>query len=378
MIKAVMGHAMNSLLEPPQMAAGIGGQPRSVTAPGALDSRARFLSACRCEPLAYPPAWLMRQAGRALPEYRALKQHHSFLELVRTPELATEVTLQPIRRFDFDAAILFSDILVVPEGLGQGYRFRETGGVEMDFPIRDRSDIELLELDRLRERLDYIPQTLELLRERLGGKKALIGFAGSPWTLANFMIEGGSAPAPARTLAMMHFEPELFAMLMEKLTLAVIELLRMQIEAGADAVQIFDSHGGLLPRGLFESGSSRWIRDIISALDTEVPVIVFSKGARAWDELIATGADVIAVDQGLNLRKAAEALPDRIAVQGNLDPSLMVGEPELVRDEVRRLRREMRGRPGWILNLGHGLPPGANLESIGALVEAAREGRGEA
>src|SRR5580692_5970163 len=190
-----------------------------------MTNRQRFLDACHCRVVDRPPVWLMRQAGRALPEYRELKAKHDFLKLVRTPALAAEVTLQPIRRFDFDAAILFSDILVTAEGLGQGYQFRDGGGIQMDFPLREKSDIARLDTSALSEKLSYVPGALQLLKKTLGEKTALIGFAGSPWTLANFMLEGGSAKEFIRAKNLFYTQPEIFSLLMEKLTEAVITLL---------------------------------------------------------------------------------------------------------------------------------------------------------
>src|SRR5262245_48543554 len=185
-----------------------------------LTHRQRFLNALRCRPVDRPPIWLMRQAGRALPEYRKLKEKYSFLQLVQSPELATEVTLQPVRRFGFDAAILFSDILVVPEAMGQGYRFRESGGVEMDFVVRSKADIERLSVEHVSERLAYVDKALRLLRHELGQATALIGFAGSPWTLATFMMEGGSAEKFTRALALFRDDRKTFHLLVEKLTAA--------------------------------------------------------------------------------------------------------------------------------------------------------------
>jgi hypothetical protein len=213
--------------------------PAKSEAPG-LTNRQRFLDACHCRVVDRPPVWLMRQAGRALPEYRKLKSQYPFLTLVRTPELAAEVTLQPVQRFDFDAAILFSDILVVAEGLGQGYKFRDGGGIEMNFALRTADDIQRLDVPALPERLAYIPRALQLVKSSLGDRTALIGFAGSPWTLANFMLEGGSADEFTRAGKLFYSEPELFSRLMTKLTAAVTRLLQMQIQAGVDAVQIFD------------------------------------------------------------------------------------------------------------------------------------------
>ncbi|HEV2454280.1 MAG TPA: uroporphyrinogen decarboxylase [Verrucomicrobiae bacterium] len=338
-----------------------------------MTNRQRFLDACHCRAVDRPPVWLMRQAGRALPEYRQLKGKHDFLELVRTPELAAEVTLQPIRRFGFDAAILFSDILVVAEGLGQGYRFRETGGIQMDFTLRDARDIAALNVAAMEEKLDYIPRALALLKTALKGETALIGFAGSPWTLANFMLEGGSAKDFLRAKALLADQPELFSRLMETLTAAVTKLLQMQIAAGADAIQIFDSLGGLLPPGNYPQASAKWISQIISALGGAVPVIVFSKDFHGWDLLVSTGANVLGIDSSVRLAEVRKALPSSMGIQGNLEPSLLLTNPNRVAEESRRILEEMRGRPGHIFNLGHGVPPEAGLENIEAVVETVRK-----
>jgi uroporphyrinogen decarboxylase len=312
----------------------------------------------------------MRQAGRALPEYRELKAKHDFLELVRTPELATEVTLQPIRRFDFDAAILFSDILVAAEGLGQGYQFREGGGIRMDFSLREKSDIARLDVSALQEKLDYIPRALRLIKKSLGEKTALIGFAGSPWTLANFMLEGGSAKEFVRAFNLFREQPEMFSLLMEKLVVAVTKLLEMQIDSGADAIQIFDSLGGLLPQSEFSAASANWIKQIISTLGGAVPVIVFSKDTRDnWNTLADTGANVLGIDSGMRLADVRKILPSSLGIQGNLEPSLLTTTPDRVASETNRILEEMRGRRGHIFNLGHGVPPDSKLENISALVE---------
>jgi uroporphyrinogen decarboxylase len=335
--------------------------------------RERFLDACQLRAVDRPPVWLMRQAGRALPEYRALKQKRTFLELVQTPELAAEVTLQPIRRFGFDAAILFSDILVIAEALGQPYRFRERGGLEMAFTLNSRADVQRLETGAVAERLQYVARALPLIREGLGGRTALLGFAGSPWTLANFMLEGGGVREYTRARALIHSDPGLFELLMEKLTIAVTDFLRLQIEAGVDAVQIFDSLGGLLPASLFEAASSRWMRRIIASLDGRVPVIVFSKGTHDnWEELAATGARILGLDWTVSLARTRARLPERIGLQGNLDPMLLKTSPAIVAAETTRILRETRGWKGHIFNLGHGVPPDAGLENIQALVDTVR------
>jgi len=336
-------------------------------------SRQRFLAAADCKRVDRPPVWLMRQAGRALPEYRALKQKYTFVQLVQNPELATEVTLQPIRRFGFDAAIIFSDILVVAEGLGQGYQFRDEGGIEMDFLLKSAVDVERLELAALPERLDYVPRALRLTKSALGDK-ALIGFAGSPWTLANFMLEGGGVKEYSKAKALFYSERGLFDRLLEKLSQAVSNFLHLQIDAGADAVQIFDSLGGVLSDIDFEAASARWMKQIVISLQNRVPVIVFSKGTHGnWKELVDTGAQVLGVDWTVNLAEVRSGLPENVGVQGNLDPFLLTTTPEKVVQETRRILREMNGQAGHIFNLGHGVPPTAKLENIESLVNTVRD-----
>jgi len=346
-------------------------------APGKLTGHRRFLDACQCHTTDRPPFWLMRQAGRALPEYRALKEKHTFLELVQTPELAAEVTLQPVRRFGFDAAILFSDILVIPEALGQPYRFRDTGGLVMDFAVRSKADIARLSVERVTEHLNYVDRALRLLRKELGDRTALIGFAGSPWTLATFMMEGGSAEKYTRALKLFHEDRKTFYLLAEKLAAAVTAYLQMQINAGVDALQIFDSHGGQLAPTDFREASGRWMKEIISELRTpnsELPTIVFSPGTHGnWDDLLATGASVLGIDWQFPLAFARRLLPVDIALQGNLAPALLSeATPEVVARETRTVLEAMRGRPGHIFNLGHGVPPDAKLENITALSETVK------
>jgi uroporphyrinogen decarboxylase len=367
----------------------------------ALTNRRRFLDACRCKAVDRPPVWLMRQAGRALPEYRRLKDKHSFLELVQTPELAAEVTLQPIQRFDFDAAILFSDILVVAEGLGQKYRFDENNGIQMDFALRSPADMARLDTAALVERLQYVPRALKLVKTALGDRTALIGFAGSPWTLATFMMEGGSVERYTRALTLFRENRKTYFALAEKLTVAVAAYLQMQIAAGVDALQIFDSHGGHLAPTEFQEASGRWMKEIVTALSArrksnpspgasalpsprtagrgqggggKVPVIVFSPGTHNnWDDLLATGASVLGIDWQFPLAHARKLLPGNIGLQGNLAPALLSdATPEAVTTETSQLLEDMRGRKGYIFNLGHGVPPGAKLENITALVGTVR------
>ena len=333
-----------------------------------------MLDALRCHPVDRPPLWMMRQAGRALPEYRSLKERYSFLDLVRTPELAAEVTLQPIRRFGFDAAILFSDILVVPEALGQGYRFRDRGGIEMDFQLNDPGDLSLLSPGRVREKLDYVARAIPLIKAELGSTTALLGFAGSPWTLASFMIEGGSGKEHTRARQLYYACPAFFHDLMGMLTDAVAEFLQMQIDAGVDAVQIFDSLGGVLPAGAYGAASARWIEEIIARLGGQVPVIVFAKGVHGnWSALRRTGAQAFGIDWTLPLPEVRKHLPPGVAVQGNLDPALLETTPGVAAAETGRLLESMRGTHGFIFNLGHGVPPGSKLECLEAVVHTVKD-----
>jgi len=339
-----------------------------------MNSRDRFLAACRCEPVDKVPVWLMRQAGRSLPEYRALKERYSFIELVRTPELAAEVTLQPIRRFGFDAAVLFSDILVVPEAMGQSYSFRENGGgIEMEFAVNSKERIKSLNCDGAIERLEYVRQAISMIRSELGGKTALLGFAGSPWTLARYMIEGSSFSNTSLAKEFYYSEPRLFEELMEKITRVVTEFLKMQIAAGAEAVQIFDSNGDALADNAFEEASGLWIRKIISALKGKVPVILYSKNAAArLSSLIATGANVLSLDWTQSLSEMRGLLPGKVGVQGNLDPFLLTTSPKIISKETTRILNEMSDNTGHIFNLGHGVPPNAKLECMEALVQTVR------
>jgi uroporphyrinogen decarboxylase len=310
----------------------------------------------------------MRQAGRYLPEYRDLKVKYGFLELVRTPALAAEVSLQPLRRFPLDAAIIFSDILTVPEALGQPYRFRDEGGIALDFPLDSADRIRNLDTDAVPLRLAYIADALRLARTGLALDQALLGFAGAPWTLAAYMVEGSSPAAEPAVLRLARADPALFAALMEKLARAVAASLRLQLAAGADAVQIFDSWGALCPDEFYAEWSLRWIREVIAALPPGAPVILFAKGrAHHTAALAATGARVLSLDSSVDLRAFRAAHP-QIATQGNLDPLLLEGEPATVRAATLELLRAAAG-PGHIVNLGHGLTPRARIENVAALVE---------
>lgn len=336
-----------------------------------MTSRERFLAACACQPLDRPPLWVMRQAGRYLPEYRALKARSSFLEMVRTPDLAMEVTLQPLRRFPLDAAILFSDILVIPEALGQGYHFRDAGGIEMSFRLETRAQIEALRSpEAVPDQLQYVAHALKKLKAELAGSRALLGFGGSPWTLATYMVEGGSSEEFERIKLLFYTDRATFDALLEKLTAALIAYFRMQIAAGADAIQIFDSWGGIVAGADYEAASLRWIRRIVAELPRDFPVILYAKGtAPHLTDQAFTGVRVLSVDWTSDLGIVRRSLPANIAVQGNLDPVLMNTAPDIVRIEATRLLEKMRGTAGHIFNLGHGIMPQAKIECMQALAD---------
>ncbi|MEE2947809.1 MAG: uroporphyrinogen decarboxylase [Verrucomicrobiota bacterium] len=337
-----------------------------------INSRECFLNACNGNSVTRPPVWLMRQAGRSLPEYRKLKEQYTFLELVKSPDLATEVTLQPLRRFPLDAAILFSDILVVPEALGQPYRFTDSNGIRMEFTIGNQHDIERLEPSGLRERLAYTHEALKQIKRELDEQQALLGFAGSPWTLANYMI-GGNSQDTLLARRLYHEDRGLFELLMEKLTDAVADYLELQIESGADAVQIFDSMGGCLPPSHYNAASGKWIAEIVSRLYGKAPIILFSRGTLgSFTQLIETGAPFLSMDWTADLGEIRNRVPDGIGLQGNLDPAVLTASPRVAAGETQRILETMRGFHRYIFNLGHGVTMDAQLDSIEAVVTTVR------
>lgn len=335
-----------------------------------MTGKERFLKACKGEALERPPIWIMRQAGRYLPEYRQLKEKHSFVELVRTPDLTTEVTLQPMKRFDLDAAIIFSDILIIPEALGQPYRFKEEGGIEMEYTLDHPDKIRKLDNTNIREKLGYLAQGLKMVKKALGENHALLGFGGSPWTLATYMVEGGSSKHFSKIKSLAYLEKALFEELMQKLSDALIELFKMQIESGADAIQIFDSWGNLCSSLDYWDLSLKWIQYIINALPQEIPVILFAKGmAHHGELLLKTNATVLSVDWTVNMEEMHKSLPNRYRFQGNMDPVLLNMTPEVVRKSALQILDQMTPYPGHIFNLGHGILPEAKIENVETLVQ---------
>jgi uroporphyrinogen decarboxylase len=335
--------------------------------PAAATGRERLLAACRGERAVPVPVWLMRQAGRYLKEYRAVRSRVGFLSLCKTPELAAEITLQPMRRFPLDAAILFSDIMVVVEPMGLGLDFAP--GPVVDPPLRNRTDIERLRRPAAGEGLEFAIDTVRRVRRELGTERALVGFAGAPVTLATYMCEGQAAKVFSGFKSLMHSDPGAAHDLLERLGQVVAGFLRAQIEAGCDCVQLFDTWAGLLDPYDFEEFALRHVRQIVAELrECGVPVIYFCRDTSAiLHRLPEIGAQVYGLDWRLDLRAARRALAPH-AVQGNLDPVLLAGDPEVLRRRTLRILEAGGGR-GHIFNLGHGVLPQTPAEQVGLLVD---------
>ncbi|MEE8218673.1 MAG: uroporphyrinogen decarboxylase [Vicinamibacteria bacterium] len=333
----------------------------------------RFLRACRREPVDATPVWLMRQAGRYMPEYRALRERHSLLELCRTPELAVEVTLQPIRAFGFDAAILFSDLLIPLAPLGLPFDFHSGDGPVVEKPIRSRADVEALRRFEPREELGMVLEAIRLLRREL--QVPLIGFAGAPFTLASYAIEGGRSSNFAKTKGLMYSEPETWHLFAGLLADVVADYLRAQVEAGAQAVQVFDSWIGALDEKDYLEFVFPHVRRIFDGLEgLDVPKIHFGT---ATGHLLAVqreaGGTVIGVDWRTPLDEGWERAGTDVAIQGNLDPTLLFAPRERLLARVDDVLRRAGGRPGHIFNLGHGILPGTPVENVRALVDHVHE-----
>jgi len=334
-----------------------------------------FLRACRRERVERTPVWMMRQAGRYLPEYREVRRRADFLTMCRTPELACEVTIQPVDSVGVDAAIIFSDILVVPEAMGMDLRVEESRGPFFPAPVRTRADIEALRVADPERHLRYVLDAIALTRRTLAARVPLIGFAGSPWTLAAYMVDGQGTKDFKHSKRLMLDEPEVFRVLLAKLAESVRLFLEAQIAAGAQAVQIFDTLGGVLPPDHYMRFSLDTMNDIVARMHRSgVPVIVFSKGANhALDQIAQVGADVVSLDWTIDIGEARRLVGDRVALQGNLDPSFLYGSPESIRHEVRAVLKKYGPGTGHVFNLGHGMFPDIPPEHARALVRFVKE-----
>ncbi|MDH5653992.1 MAG: uroporphyrinogen decarboxylase [Gammaproteobacteria bacterium] len=340
----------------------------------------RFLRALMREPVDATPVWMMRQAGRYLPEYRNTREKAgNFLNLCKTPELACEVTLQPLRRFELDAAILFSDILTIPDAMGLGLYFEEGEGPRFERPITRPADVDGLPIPDVEEELGYVMAAVSMIRRELNGKVPLIGFSGSPWTLATYMVEGGGTKDFAKVKGMMFDRPDLMHKLLDKLTDTIIVYLNAQIKCGAQAVMVFDTWGGILTPRDYKAFSLQYMQRIVAGLTREadgrkVPVILFTKNGHCWIEDIAnTGCDAIGLDWTIDIGDARKRVGDRVALQGNMDPTVLYASPERIRKEVAEILAGYGNGAGHVFNLGHGIQQNVNPAHAEAFVNAVHE-----
>lgn len=346
-----------------------------MTMPDVLNND-RFLRALRREPTDTTPVWVMRQAGRYLPEYRETRgRAGSFMGLAQHPEFACEVTLQPLARFELDAAILFSDILTIPDAMGLGLTFAAGEGPQFERPLRTRADIEKLAIPDMDGELRYVMDAVRLIRRELHGRVPLIGFSGSPWTLACYMVEGHGSKDFATLKAMCWNDPSLAHQLLDTLARAVSAYLIAQAAAGAQALMIFDTWGGLLGPAPFHEFSLRYMARIVDALKADpasrdLPVVLFSKGAgRHLAALADTGCAGLGVDWTIDLADARTAVGGRVALQGNLDPSILRASPDVIRREARAVLDSYGNHPGHVFNLGHGITPEVDPDNVKVLVD---------
>jgi uroporphyrinogen decarboxylase len=340
----------------------------------------RLLRALLREPVDVTPVWMMRQAGRYLPEYRATRaKAGSFMNLCRNPELACEVTIQPLDRYPLDAAILFSDILTVPDAMGLGLYFTTGEGPGFKHPVQDETAVNALGLPDMEEDLGYVMEAVRTIRRELDGRVPLIGFSGSPWTLATYMVEGGGTKNFSKVKGMMFDRPELMHRLLAKVSEAVTAYLNAQIAAGAQAVMIFDTWGGALTPQAYEVFSLAYMKQIVEGLVREaegrrVPVILFTKGGGFWLEKMAdTGCDALGIDWTMDLGEARRRVGDRVALQGNLDPCTLYASPAHIRAEVGLVLESFGPGSGHVFNLGHGIHPEIDPQHAGIMVDAVHE-----
>ena len=329
----------------------------------------RFLDACWGKPVDRTPVWLMRQAGRYLPQYMAVRSKCTFLELCKTPELAAEVSIQPVDALGVDAAIMFSDILTPVEPMGMKLDF--VPGPVFERPIRSMADVEKLRIPQMEQDVPYVIETIKILRRELAGKVPLIGFGGAPFTLACYMVEGKGSKDFAQIKRMMYAAPDVYAALMEKITTMSMEYLNAQIKAGAQCIQIFDTWGGILSPADYERYVLPYTSRLINGLNRmETPVIHFVKGCGAMLDIVKKAdGDVMGLDWHVSLGAARDLIGPRMAVQGNLDPTVLFATPEIIEREVKRVLDENAGRPGHIFNLGHGILPTVPPENARFMVE---------
>ncbi len=339
-----------------------------------------FIRTLLKQPVDRTPIWMMRQAGRYLPEYRKVReQAGSFLDLCTNPELACEVTLQPLERFDFDAAILFSDILTIPDAMGLGLYFSEGEGPKFKKPIRTAADVHKLPIPDPHDELKYVVDAVSLIRKNLQGRVPLIGFSGSPWTLATYMVEGASSKSFSKVKGLMYEQPKLMHELLEKNAQSVASYLNAQIQAGAQAVMLFDTWGGMLTTEDYLEFSLHYAKQVRAQLNTtgdgqKIPTILFSKGGGLWLEAMAdAGYDALGLDWQTDIQLARARVGDKVALQGNMDPIALYANPEVIREKVKAILQKYGNGSGHVFNLGHGILPDINPENVKAMVDAVHE-----
>ena len=333
-----------------------------------------FIKAAFSENTERPPVWMMRQAGRFMPEYWEIKNKYSFLEMCKTPEIAADVTMLPVDLLGIDAAILFSDILVTGEAMGGDLSFTQGVGPKFANPVRTLKDVDALEVDVL-DRLQYVADAIKVIQQRLNGSIPLIGFAGAPFTVMSYLVEGGSSKDFKTTKLLLHNQPEVAHKLLAKIAKVTADYLNLQIAAGVNAIQIFDSWALALSWNDYQEFSHRYIQEIISNLNRkDIPVISFCKGSSVFAPIMAEAKpDVISVDWNADLLNIKNILPAGIAVQGNLDPHILYADKPVIKKEILRLFERMRGEKGFIFNLGHGIMPDIPFDHVKYAIEVVKE-----
>lgn len=340
----------------------------------------RYLNALLKQPVDKTPVWMMRQAGRYLPEYKATRaQAGDFMSLCRNAELACEVTLQPLRRYELDAAILFSDILTIPDAMGLGLYFGAGEGPRFERPIESKADVDKIGIPDPEGELQYVMNAVRTIRKALNGDVPLIGFSGSPWTLATYMVEGGSSKAFTKIKKMAFCEPQTLHLLLDKLADSVISYLNAQIAAGAQSVMVFDTWGGVLSPRDYQDFSLQYMAKIVDGLTREnegrrVPVTLFTKNGGQWlEKIAATGCDGVGLDWTIDIVNARARVGDKVALQGNMDPSMLYAHPDRIREEVANILAGFGDGTGHVFNLGHGIHPDVPPENAKVFVDAVHE-----
>ena len=340
----------------------------------------RFLRALLKQPVDTTPVWIMRQAGRYLPEYRAVRaKAGGFMDLCENADLACEVTMQPLERYDLDAAILFSDILTIPDAMGLGLYFAEGEGPKFERPLKTLADVQKLAVPDPEDELRYVMNAVRTIRKELNGRVPLIGFSGSPWTLATYMVEGGTTKDFGKVKGMMFSDPKAMHLLLDTLAQSVTSYLNAQIAAGAQAVMVFDTWGGVLSDEKYQEFSLNYMQQIVSGLTREadgrkVPVTLFTKGGGRWLEKMAdTGCDALGLDWTQDIGQARQRVGDRVALQGNMDPSVLYATPEVIKSEAKKVIDGFGDGPGHVFNLGHGIHQHIDPDKVSVLVDSVHE-----